>query len=170
MFFLFASDEPGNAKCPHSAAHRRPCDLWQNMIRMLKVPWTRNKRAWMWVAIAAVAFTSIARAEAGLQSARTYAHPVLDFLARSQSQNLAAHSGAFRFANPGSGRHANSRLRNAGPRRIDRDASGVVYRTGLAPHSAFCRIHPVLGPCARSASAFRALPASSAAARLIFLR
>lgn len=115
MFFLFASDEPGNAKCPHSAAHRRPCDLWQNMIRMLKVPWTRNKRAWMWVAIAAVAFTSIARAEAGLQSARTYAHPVLDFLARSQSQNLAAHSGAFRFANTGSGRHANLRLRNAGP-------------------------------------------------------
>ena len=115
MFFLFASDEPGNAKCPHSAAHRRSCDLWQNMMWMLKVPWTRNKRAWMWVAIAAVAFTSVARAEAGLQSAKAYAHPVLEFLARSQSQNLAAHSSVLRFASLGSGRQANSRLRNAGP-------------------------------------------------------
>ena len=85
------------------------------MRRKLKVPWTRNKSAWMWVAIAAVAFTSVARAEAGLQSAKTYAHPVLEFLARSQSQNLAELSGAFRFAHRGSRRHANSRLRSAGP-------------------------------------------------------
>ena len=45
------------------------------------MPWTRNKtrnrNAWMWVAIAAVAFTSVARAETGLQSAKGYAHPVL---------------------------------------------------------------------------------------------
>jgi hypothetical protein len=69
----------------------------------------------MWVAIAAVAFTSVARAETGLQSAKVYAHPVLEFLARSHTQNLASHSGVLRFAHPGSRRQANSMLRNAGP-------------------------------------------------------
>ena len=68
----------------------------------------------MWVAIAAVAFTSVARAEAGMQSAKTYAHPVLEFLARSQSQNSVAPSGALRFAQLGSRRQANSMLRDAG--------------------------------------------------------
>ena len=73
-----------------------------------------NKNAWMWVAIAAVAFTSVAHAEAGLQSAKTYAHPVLEFLARSQGQNPAELSGVLRFAHLGSRRQANSMLRNAG--------------------------------------------------------
>ncbi len=73
-----------------------------------------NKNAWMWVAIAAVAFTSVAHAEAGLQSAKTYAHPVLEFLARSQSQNHAELSGVLRFAHRGSRRQANSMLRSDG--------------------------------------------------------
>ena len=77
-----------------------------------------NKNAWMWVAIAAVAFTSVAHAETGLQNAKAYTHPVLEFLARSQSQNPTAFSGVLRFGHPGSRRHANSMLRNAGSRTL----------------------------------------------------
>ena len=69
----------------------------------------------MWVAIAAVAFTSVASAEAGVQSAKTYAHPVLEFLARSQSHSPSAHSGVLRFAQLGSRRQPDSMLRNTGP-------------------------------------------------------
>ena len=68
------------------------------------MPWTRNRNAWMWVAIAAVAFTSVARAETRQQNAKAFAHPVLEFLARSQAQDSAAHSGVSRFA------HLSSRL------------------------------------------------------------
>jgi len=75
-----------------------------------------NKNAWMWVAIAAVAFTSVAHAETGLQNAKAYTHPVLEFLARSQSQNPTAFSSVLRFGHPGSRRHANSMLRNVGSR------------------------------------------------------
>lgn len=78
-----------------------------------------NKNAWMWVAIAAVAFTSVAHAEAGLQSAKAYTHPVLEFLARSQSQNPAAFSGGLRFAHRGSRRQANSMLSS--------DGSGLLF-------------------------------------------
>ena len=74
----------------------------------------RNKNAWMWVAIAAVAFTSVARAGTSPQTARSFTHPVLEFLARSQSQNSAAHSAVLRFANLGSRRQANSILRKVG--------------------------------------------------------
>jgi hypothetical protein len=66
----------------------------------------------MWVAIAAVTFTSVARAEAAPQSLRGYTHPVFEFLARSQSQNPAAHCTALRFANLGS-RQAKSIFRNS---------------------------------------------------------
>jgi len=81
---------------------------------MNQTPWTRNRSTWMWVAIAAVAFTSVARAETGLQSAKAYTHPVLEFLARSQSQNPAAFSGVLRFGHPGSRRQANAMLRHVG--------------------------------------------------------
>jgi hypothetical protein len=70
----------------------------------------------MWVAIAAVAFTSVAHAETALQSSKSYTHPVLEFLARSQSQNPAAFSGVLRFGHSGSRRHANAMLRNVGSR------------------------------------------------------
>ena len=78
------------------------------------MPWNRNRNAWMWVAIAAVAFTSVARAEARQQNARAFAHPVLEFLARSQTQNLAAQSGVSRFAHLSSRLQARSLLRDAG--------------------------------------------------------
>ena len=54
---------------------------------------TRNRNAWMWLAIAAVAFTSVAHAETGRQSSKGYAHPVFEFLVRSQTQNSGALSG-----------------------------------------------------------------------------
>ena len=78
------------------------------------MPFARNRNAWMWVAIAAVAFTSVARAEARQQNARSFAHPVLEFLARSQSQNPVAHAGVSRFAHLSSRLQARSMLRNAG--------------------------------------------------------
>ena len=62
----------------------------------------------MWLAIAAVTFTSLSRAESGLQNAKAYAQPVLELLARSQNQNPAAHSVVPRFGHLGSRRQANS--------------------------------------------------------------
>ena len=64
------------------------------------MPSTRNRNAWMWVAIAAVAFTSVAHAETRRQVPRRYAHPVFEFLARSQSQNSARIRRVSRFAHP----------------------------------------------------------------------
>ena len=74
---------------------------------------TRNKNTWVWVAIAAIAFASAARAEAGLENAKAYAHPVLEFLAKSQGQSPATLSGVFRFAHRGS-RQASLLSQNAG--------------------------------------------------------
>jgi hypothetical protein len=68
----------------------------------------------MWVAIAAIAFASAARAEGGLQSAKAYAHPVLEFLAKSQSQHFAANSAISRFAQPGTGRQVRAMSRDVG--------------------------------------------------------
>jgi hypothetical protein len=67
----------------------------------------------MWVAIAAVAFTSVAGAETQPQNPKGFTHPVFEFLARSQSQNLSAHPGI--FAHPGSRHASNSVLRTAAP-------------------------------------------------------
>lgn len=86
----------------------RPMPWTRNTARSV----TRNRNAWMWLAIAAVAFTSVAAAEAGTQPSRGYAHPVFEFLARTQNQNPGAHSATLRFANPGSRRHVNSLFRS----------------------------------------------------------
>jgi hypothetical protein len=74
---------------------------------------SRNKSAWIWVAIAAIAFASAARAEAGLQSAKAYAHPVLELLAKNQSPNPATKAGVSRFAQLGSGRQISAKSRDA---------------------------------------------------------
>ena len=74
----------------------------------------RNRSAVMWVAIAAVAFASVARAEAGLEGAKAYAHPVLEFLARSQTQNAIAGPGTSRYAQRGSSREMHAMFRDAG--------------------------------------------------------
>jgi hypothetical protein len=50
----------------------------------------RHRSAWIWVAIAAIAMATVARAQAGVQSATAYTHPVLDFLA--SHSNAAGHA------------------------------------------------------------------------------
>jgi hypothetical protein len=66
----------------------------------------------MWVAIAAVAFTAVARAET--RHTGSYSHPMFEFLARSQGQNSSAHSAALRSVNFGSRRQGQFVLRKAG--------------------------------------------------------
>jgi hypothetical protein len=61
----------------------------------------RNRNAWLWVAIAAISLASVSRAEDGVQSAKAYAHPVLQFLA-SHSQYPVAKPAIARFAQRGS--------------------------------------------------------------------
>ena len=54
---------------------------------------TRHRSAWIWVAIAAIAMATVARAQAGVQSATAYTHPVLEFLASHSSAAGHATSG-----------------------------------------------------------------------------
>jgi hypothetical protein len=79
---------------------------------------TRNRAAWMWLAIAAVAFTSVAAAETGRQSSRGYAHPVFEFLVRSHSQNSGALAVPLGFSNIGSHRQAGSAFRSSASGRL----------------------------------------------------
>lgn len=72
----------------------------------------RNKNAWILVAIAAITFASLARAEAGLQNAKAYAHPVLEFLAKSQGQHALVKTST-RFAQASSGDRFASLFRDA---------------------------------------------------------
>lgn len=58
----------------------------------------RNKHAWIWVAIAAISFASLSRAESGLDTARAYSNPVLHFLVKSQGASAAARTGMVRSA------------------------------------------------------------------------
>ncbi|HEY2859875.1 MAG TPA: hypothetical protein VGJ21_15750 [Terracidiphilus sp.] len=59
---------------------------------------SRNRSAWIWVAFTAIALASVAQAEAGLQSARGYAGPVLQFLAGSHASQAPATPGSPRVA------------------------------------------------------------------------
>lgn len=45
----------------------------------------RHKNAWIWLAIAAIAVATLARAEAGLPKAAALTHPVLEFLSAHAS-------------------------------------------------------------------------------------
>lgn len=51
---------------------------------------TRQRSAWIWVAIAAIAMATVARAQAGVQSATAYTHPVLEFLASHSSATVTS--------------------------------------------------------------------------------
>jgi hypothetical protein len=70
---------------------------------------TRNRNAWIWVAFAALTLASVARAESGTQSARAYAHPVLQFLAGGHSAQATAARGVPRFALDRKSRQADGR-------------------------------------------------------------
>jgi hypothetical protein len=53
----------------------------------------RNRSAWIWVAITAIALASVARAESGYEIARAYANPLIALFSADQgSQPLAAHN------------------------------------------------------------------------------
>jgi len=110
----YASNELRWANICAPDSGRRHSHLWQNIRWTLRMPWTRNRNAWMWVAIAAVAFTSVARAESRQQNVKAFAHPVLELLARSHAQNPAALSGVSRFAHLSSRLQARTMLRDAG--------------------------------------------------------
>jgi hypothetical protein len=49
----------------------------------------RNRRAWIWLALAAAVLVSTARVQAGIQPVRTYAHSVMAYLAASQNEAAA---------------------------------------------------------------------------------
>jgi hypothetical protein len=58
---------------------------------------TRNRSAWIWLAIAAMAVATLARAEAGVHSATAYANPVFEFLAAQQNASVMATTGDARL-------------------------------------------------------------------------
>ena len=57
----------------------------------------RHRNAWIWVAVAAMAVVSLARAQAGIEVATAYAHPMLEFLAGHQVTADHAANGAQRL-------------------------------------------------------------------------
>src|SRR5215475_6730395 len=57
-------------------------------------------RTWVWVAIAAITFASIARAQSGIEHARAYATPVIKFLVAGQLADSGAPSSAHRAVAP----------------------------------------------------------------------
>ncbi|MFZ1939882.1 MAG: hypothetical protein WBA18_22565 [Terracidiphilus sp.] len=56
----------------------------------------RPKGAWIWVAIAAITFASLARAQSGIGYARAYATPVIKLLASNQLVDSDASAAARR--------------------------------------------------------------------------
>jgi hypothetical protein len=58
---------------------------------------TRHRSAWIWLAIAAMAVATLARAEAGIQSATAYTNPVLEFLAGHPGSGAMASTGVPRL-------------------------------------------------------------------------
>jgi len=50
----------------------------------------RSKGAWIWVAMVAISFASVARVQSGVENARAYADPVIKFLAASNQAELDA--------------------------------------------------------------------------------
>ena len=65
----------------------------------------RHRSALIWVAVAAIAVATVVRAQAGLQSAAAYAHPVIEFLAAHQSDRAFADSDVSQFLKHRSARH-----------------------------------------------------------------
>jgi hypothetical protein len=66
----------------------------------------RHRSALIWVAVAAIAVATLARAQAGFQNAAAYAHPVMEFLAAHQSDRAFADSGTPQFLQHRSARPA----------------------------------------------------------------
>jgi len=60
----------------------------------------RSKGAWIWVAMAAISFASVARVQSGVENARAYADPVIKFFAAAQHADAEASGKAHRAGSP----------------------------------------------------------------------
>ena len=60
----------------------------------------RSKGAWIWVAMAAISFASLARVQSGVENARAYADPVIKFFAAAQHADADALGKAHRAGSP----------------------------------------------------------------------
>ena len=60
----------------------------------------RSKGAWIWVAMAAISFASVARVQSGVENARAYADPVIKFFAAAQHADAEASGRAHRAGLP----------------------------------------------------------------------
>jgi hypothetical protein len=106
----------------------------------------RQKGAWIWVAMVAISFASVARVQSGVENARVYADPVIKFFAAANQVDLDA------SARP---HHANAFSR-AGAYGIDHDLLATFFVGVVAPltlHSA------PSGLCLRRTPNAPALPA-----------
>ena len=56
----------------------------------------RTKGAWIWVAMAAISLSSLARVQSGVENARAYADPVIKFIAAAQHADAEASARANR--------------------------------------------------------------------------
>jgi hypothetical protein len=74
------------------------------------MPATRQRNAWIWLAVAAMAVATLARAQAGIQVATAYANPVLEFLAAHQGSGAQAANAAPRRFERRSIRQSNGSL------------------------------------------------------------
>jgi len=63
----------------------------------------RSKGAWIWVAMAAISFASVARVQSGVENARAYADPVIKFFAAAQHADTEASVKAHRAGSPTQG-------------------------------------------------------------------
>jgi hypothetical protein len=55
---------------------------------------SRQRNAWIWLAVAAMAVATLARAQAGIQVASAYANPVFEFLVGHQGTGAHTATGA----------------------------------------------------------------------------
>ncbi|MGD0913089.1 MAG: hypothetical protein ABR928_14440 [Terracidiphilus sp.] len=66
----------------------------------------RSRDAWIWVTVAAISLTSLARAQSGIENARGYANPFIAFFADAHLADSGASAAAHRSAS--SSRSGNS--------------------------------------------------------------
>jgi hypothetical protein len=83
----------------------------------------RSKGAWIWVAMAAISLSSLARVQTGVENARAYADPVIKFFAAAQHADAEALAQANR---------ANS-MAHAGPTGVGFNLLPVFFVGLLAP-------------------------------------
>lgn len=74
------------------------------------MPKTQYRNVWLWLAVAAMAIATLARAEAGYRSTAAYANPVIQFLAAHPNSGTLTATGIPRFLKDWSARQNKSEL------------------------------------------------------------